>query len=161
MEAKGADEIYWRDYTALPTWREPTMEQSPSEYDLYLISYHQIENKQSRTGFVSLLAELTPGQRVDMNPATARAKGLDDGQEVWVESHNAVTGETRGLKTFVAYSEAIRPDTVGMSHHFGLWTHPTSRGRGPSPNEIYPTGEGYMANTADQSFHVKVKVESV
>jgi anaerobic selenocysteine-containing dehydrogenase len=160
MQAKGADEIYWQDYTALPTWREPTMEQSPSDYDLYLISYHQIENKQSRTGFIPLLAELTPGQKLDINPATARAKGLDDGQEVWVESHNAVTGETRRVKTKVAYSEAIRPDTVGMSHHFGLWTHPVSKERGPSPNEIFPTGEGYMANTADQSYHVKVKVES-
>ena len=46
-----------------------------------------------------------------------------------------------------------------MPHHFGLWTQPTSNGRGPSPNEIYFTGEGYTANTADQSFHVKVKVE--
>ena len=159
MEAKGAGEIYWQDYTALPTWRAPTMEQSPPEYDQYLISYHQIENKQSRTGFIPLLAELTPRQHLDMNPAAARAKGLDDGQEVWVESHNAVTGETRRIKTHVAYTEAIRPDTVGMPHHFGLWSHPTSNGRGPSPNEIYFMGEGYTTNTADQSFHVKVKVE--
>ena len=159
MQAKGADEIYWRDYTALPTWRPPTMEGSPSEYDLYLISYHQVENKQSRTGFIPLLAELTPQQRLDINPATARAKGLNDGDEVWVESHNAVTGESRRVKTNLAFTEGIRPDTVGMPHHFGLWSHPTSRDRGPSPNEIFPTGEGYMANTADQSFHVKVKVE--
>ncbi len=159
MQAKGVDEIYWRDYTALPTWRPPTMEDSPPEYDLYLISYKLIENKQSRTGFVPLLAELAPQQRLDINPATARAKGLSDGDEVWVESHNAVTGETRRVVTKVAFTEGIRPDTVGMPHHFGLWSHPTSQDRGPSPNEIYPTGEGYMANTADQSFHVKVKVE--
>ncbi len=159
MQAKGVDEIYWRDYTALPTWRPPTMEDSPPEYDLYLISYKLIENKQSRTGFVPLLAELAPQQRLDINPATARAKGLSDGDEVWVESHNAVTGETRRVATKVAFTEGIRPDTVGMPHHFGLWSHPTSQDRGPSPNEIYPIGEGYMANTADQSFHVKVKVE--
>ena len=158
MKAKGADEIYWQDYTAFPTWREPTMEGSPAEYDQYLISYHQIENKQSRTGFVPLLAELTPRQKLDMNPAAARAKGLDDGQEVWVESQNAVTGETRRIKTHVSYTEAIRPDTVAMPHHFGLWSVPGSDGKGPSPNEIYFTGEGYMTNTADQSFHVKVKV---
>ncbi len=35
-----------------------------------------------------------------------------------------------------------------MPHHFGLWTHPTSEGRGPSPNELYFTGEGYQAQTA-------------
>ena len=58
-----------------PTWREPTMEQSPAEYDQYLISYHQIENKQSRTGFIPLLAELTPRQHLDMNPGDRPGQG--------------------------------------------------------------------------------------
>ncbi|MCL1594486.1 MAG: molybdopterin-dependent oxidoreductase, partial [Actinomycetia bacterium] len=49
MIDKGAEEIYWRDYTAFPTWRPPTMESSPSEYEFYLLSYHQIEHKQTRT----------------------------------------------------------------------------------------------------------------
>ena len=57
---KGAEEIYWQDYTALPTWRELTFNKSPAEYDLTLISYHQIEHKQSRTSFMPLLAELSP-----------------------------------------------------------------------------------------------------
>lgn len=161
MRDKGADESYWRDYTPLPTWRSPTMDASPDEFDLYLISYHMIEHKQSRTGFVPLLAEIAGRQRLDINPATARARGLADGGEVWVESNNAVTGETRRIRTVVAYTEAIRPDTVAMPHHFGLWTHPTSQGRGPSPNEIFYTGEGYQAQTADQSFHVKVRVHPV
>ncbi|HKY88835.1 MAG TPA: hypothetical protein VJ141_02570, partial [Candidatus Limnocylindrales bacterium] len=56
------------------------------------------------------------------------------------------------------YTEAIRPDTVGMPNHFGLWADPRARERGPSPNEIYYMGEGYMTNTADQSFLVKVRV---
>ncbi len=158
MQSKGADEIYWRDYTALPTWRAPTMESSPAEYDLYLISYHMIEHKQSRTGMVPLLNELAPHQRVDMCPRTARRIGVAEGDEVWVESHNAVTAETRRVKTVVALTEGIRPDTVAMPHHYGLWSVPESSDRGPTPNAIYPTGEGYMANTADQSFHVKVRV---
>jgi hypothetical protein len=52
----------------------------------------------------------------------------------------------------------IRPDTAGMPHHFGLWTHPQNEGQGPSANEILYTGEGYVTNTADQAFHVRVKV---
>jgi hypothetical protein len=39
-----------------------------------------------------------------------------------------------------------------------MWTHPQNEAQGPSANEIYFTGEGYLANTGDQSFHVKVKV---
>ncbi|MEE9298928.1 MAG: molybdopterin-dependent oxidoreductase [Acidimicrobiia bacterium] len=158
MRGKGADEIYWQDYTPFPTWRDLTFEQSPSEYDLTLISYKQVEHKQSRTSFFPLLAELSPGSRVDMNPATAAARSIEHGDEVWVESHNAVTGETRKIKSRAAITSAIRPDTVGMPHHFGMWTHPVNEGQGSSPNEIFYTGEGYSAQTADQSFHVKVRV---
>jgi anaerobic selenocysteine-containing dehydrogenase len=158
MKAKSVEEIYWQDYTPLPTWREPTMEGSPSEYDLYLISYKMIEFKQSRASFIPLLAELAPQQRLAINPQAAKARGVGDGDEVWVESHNAVTGETRRLTVKARYTEAIRPDTVGMPHHYGLWTHPWAKGQGPTPNEIFYTGEGYVTNTADQSFHVKVRV---
>lgn len=158
MQESGVEKAYWQDYTPLPTWREPTMERSPSRYDLYLISYKLIEFKQSRASFIPLLAELAPEQRLAINPRTARERGIDDEDEVWVESHNAVTGETRRVKVKARYTETIRPDTVGMPHHYGLWTHPWSKGQGPSPNEILYTGEGYVANTADQSFHVKVRV---
>jgi len=158
MRARGAGEIYWQDYTPLPTWRQPTMDSSPPEYDLYLISYKMIEFKQSRSTFIPLLAELAPRQRLDINPKTARSRGIKDGDEVWVQSHNAVTGETRRVRVQVHYTEAIRPDTVGMPHHYGGWTHPRSKGQGPTSNALYFTGEGYVANTADQSFHVKVRV---
>jgi anaerobic selenocysteine-containing dehydrogenase len=159
MKALGAEEIYWRDYTPLPVWRPPTMETSPPEYDLYLISYKLIEHKQSRTLFMPLLGELAGAQRLDMNPRTAAAKGIGDGDEVWVESHNAVTGETRKVEARAHLTETIRPDTVGMPHHFGLWADPRSKGRGPTPNALFFTGEGYVANTSDQSFHVEVRVE--
>lgn len=158
MREKGAEEIYWQDYTAFPTWRFPTMEASPDEYEFYLISYHQIEHKQSRTSFIPLLAELSPGSKLDMNPKAAARLGIAEGDAVTVESHNAVTGETRRLVTRAALGEGLRPDTVAMPHHFGGWTQPQNKGQGPNANSIYFTGEGYMANTADQSYHVKVKV---
>lgn len=154
----GADEIYWRDYTAFPTWRAPTMDGSPDEYEFTLISYKLVEHKQSRTTMIPLLTELSGHQRLEMNPEPARRLGLAEGDTVTVESHNALTGETRQLTTVLSLSEGIRPDTVGMPHHFGMWTHPVNRGTGPSPNEIYFTEEGYVGQTADASFHVKVKV---
>jgi anaerobic selenocysteine-containing dehydrogenase len=158
MKAKGAEKIYWQDYTPFPTWRKPTMDGSPPEYDLALISYKLIEFKQSRASFIPLLAELAPEQRLEINPKTARARGIKDGDMVWVESHNAVTGETRKVQVRARYTEGIRPDTVGMPHHYGLWTHPWAKGQGPTANSLYFTGEGYVSNTADQSFQVKVRV---
>lgn len=157
MKTKGAEEVYWRDYTAFPTWRPPTMDSSPTQYDLYLISYKLIEFKQSRSAN-PLLSELQNEQRLEINPRTAESKGIQDGDLVWVESHNAVTGETRKVQVKASYRESIRPDTVGMPHHFGNWTYPGAKGQGPTPNALFFTGEGYVANTADQSFHVKVRV---
>ena len=159
MRAAGVEAAYWQDYTALPTWREPTMTQSPSDFDLRLISYKLIEFKQSRSSQIPLLAELAPEQRLDINPKTAAARGLKDGEMALVESHNAVTGETRQVRVRVQYTEGIRPDTVGMPHHYGeVAKHPWTRGQGPTANELMFTGPGYVSNTADQSFQVMVRV---
>ena len=158
MRAKGAEEIYWRDYTPLPTWRTPTLDGSPADYDLYLTSFKMIEFKQSRTP-IPLVREMAPTQFLEINPKAARARGIDDGDEVWAESHNAVTGETRRVKVKTSYRESIRPDTVAMPHSYGEHTvHPWLKGDGPSPNRLFFTGEGYVTNTADQTFHVKVRV---
>ena len=159
MQARGVEELYWRDYTALPTWRPLTLDGSPSEYDLYLMSYHMIEFKQSRTP-IPLLLELAANQFMEINPKTAAARGIADGDEVMVESHNAVTGETRSLTVTARYRESIRPDVVALPHHYGEHTnHPWMKGTGPSPNTLFFTGDGYVANTADQTFQVKVRVE--
>ena len=158
QQEMGADEVYWRDYTPFPTWRQPTMAGSPSEYEFTLISYKLVEHKQSRTSMVPLLTELSGPQRLEMNPAAARRLGLEEGDTVTVESHNALTAEKRQVTTVLRLTEGMRPDVVGMPHHFGMWTHPVSKDRGPTPNELYFTGEGYMGQTADASFHVKVRV---
>ncbi|MEE8346120.1 MAG: molybdopterin-dependent oxidoreductase [Dehalococcoidia bacterium] len=158
MKEMGADEIFWRLYTPLPTWMTATLEGSPPEYDLYLISRKMIEFKQARSTFIPVLNELAPKQFLEINPKTAKDRGIDDGDEVWVESQNAVTGETRKVKTSVSYLETIRPDTVCLPHHFGFFTNPITKDQGPTANALFFSGEGYVSNTADQSFHVKVKV---
>jgi len=159
MRAKGVGQVYWQDYTPLPTWREPTMWKSPAQYDLTLISYKLIEFKQSRASQIPLLAELAPRQLLTMNPAAARARGISEDDEVTMESQNALTGETRRVKATVTLTEAIRPDVVGMPHHYGeVAKHPWTEGQGPTPNTLFFTGEGYVTNTADNSFHVRVRV---
>jgi len=159
MKALGVEEIYWKDYTALPTWRDLTMNDSPSEYDMTLISYHMIEFKQSRTSMISVLAELAPKQRADINPAKAKEMGFVDGETVIVESHNSVTGETRQIRVPLHFTEALRPDTLAIPHHYGeIARHPVSTGQGDTPNALFFTGKGYTANTADQSYHVKVRL---
>ena len=160
MQVRGVDRLYWQDYTPFPTWRTPNMWQSPPQYDLTLISLKMIEFKQSRASQIALLAELAPEQRLAMNPAAARGRSIQDGDEVTVESHNAVTGETRKVQVKVMLTEAIRPDVVALPHHYGeVANHPWAKGQGPTPNALFFTGEGYVTNTADNSFHVRVRVD--
>lgn len=105
----GVPEMYWQDYTALPTWRNPTMNGSPAEYDLNLIGFKLIEFKQGRVSMIPLLAELAPEQRLDINSKTARAKGIEDGDRIKVESHNAVTNETRVIETKAHFRKRSDP----------------------------------------------------
>ncbi len=158
MQEKGAGETFWRLYTPFPEWLQPTMESSPAEYDLYLLSRKLIEFKQSRTTFVPLLNELMPEQFLEINPKAAKERGIGEGDAVVVTSHNAVTGETRSITTRARYLESIRPDTLCLPHHYGFWVNPITKDQGPTPNTLYFSGEGYVSNTADQSFQVKVKV---
>jgi anaerobic selenocysteine-containing dehydrogenase len=135
------------------------MERSPRQYDLYLISFKLIEFKQGRGTNLPLVAELAPEQRLWMHPRAAQERGIKDGDLVWVESHNAFTGETRRVQVRVALTEGIRPDTVGLPHHYGdIARHPWSQNQGPGAAQLFFTGPGYVANTADQSFQVKVRV---
>ena len=103
--------------------------------------------------------ELEPENRLLMNFHTGEERGIQDGDEAWVESHNTVTDETRRVRARVQLIEGIRPDTVALSHHYGGWVHPWVKDGGPTPNTLFFTGKGYVTNTMDQSFHVKVKVE--
>ena len=125
------------------------------------MDYKKIELKESRSTFIPLLNELVPKQRLIINSATAMAKGISDGDPVYVESHNALTGETRRVQTVAQLVQFVRPDTVVLHHHYGQWVHPVARDSGPSANDLFFTGEGYVTNTADQSFHVNVKVWKV
>jgi anaerobic selenocysteine-containing dehydrogenase len=126
-----------------------------------LISYHKIEFKQSRTP-IPLLIEMAPKQFAEINPKTAKSKGIDDGDEIEVESQNSLTGDTRKVRVIARYREGIRPDVIAMPHHYGEYVkHPWTKGQGPSPNALFFTGEGYVAQTADQTYLVKVKVKKV
>ena len=159
MKAAGVDKVYYQDYTAFPTWRPPTMWKSSDKgYKLHLLSHKQVEFKQSRASFVPVLAELAPEQLLLINPTAAKAAGIAEGDAITITSHHAVTGETRSLKTKAHLFAGLRPDTVSLSHHYGLTSHPTTKGQGGSPNTLFFGDEGYVQCTNDASFHVMVKV---
>ena len=158
MREKGVSETFWRSYVPYPPKYRATMDSSPAEYDLYLTSHKMIEYKQSRSTFIPILNELAPQQHLEINPVTAKALGIDDGDDINVESHNAISGETRTEKTKARYLATIRPDTVAMPHHYGFFANKINKDNGPSANTLFYSGEGYVSTDASQAFHVKVKV---
>src|SRR5215216_2146924 len=114
--------------------------------------YHKrIEHKHATTTTKPLLRELMPVNPLVMHAETARQRGLEEGDPVWVESQNPLTDETRKIKTTLAVSHGIRPDTVSITHH-------VSRLDDPSANDLFFYDEGFWDIGAGWFSHVKVKV---
>ena len=153
---------YIQDITGFPQWRPPTMWNSPNEYEFTLFDFKQIEHKQSRTAQNPLLNELAPKNHVRMNPRDAAEVGVEDGDRVVVESHNAVTGDTYRLEGDVMLLEGIKPGTVAIPYgNDGHSKHPNVKAldEGANPNDLFDSTEGYCSWAADQSFHIRVNVE--
>ncbi len=148
------------DYNPFPTWREPTMYGSPSEYDLTLVTYKQAEHQNSRTANNRMLNELSPRAPVNLNPATARDLGIKDGSHVTVETHNAVTGATQTVSGEAQVVRGLRPDVVAVAHHHGNWNEVADvLDEGPNVNAVIPSGPGYMGLDGGQAFHVRARVQ--
>ncbi|MEF8757177.1 MAG: molybdopterin dinucleotide binding domain-containing protein, partial [Halobacteriales archaeon] len=152
---------YIQDYAEFPTWREPTMFDSPDEYDLTLFSWHQIEHKQSRTSTNKLLNEVAPRASIRLNPEDAERIGVEDGDEVVVETHDAQNDRTYSEEGVVMIQDGVKPGTVGVPAHHGTWKDPVTEAldEGPHCNAILPSGPGYIGFDNGQAFQVRAKVE--
>jgi anaerobic selenocysteine-containing dehydrogenase len=148
---RGVSENLWSRFAPYPAWSAQPMEASPAEYDLYLMDHKRIEHKHARTTTNPLLRELMGVNPLVMHAETARQRGLADGDAVWVESQNPITNETRRIKTTLALSHGIRPDTASITHH-------VSRLDDPSANDLFFYDEGFWDIGGGWFSHVKVKV---
>jgi anaerobic selenocysteine-containing dehydrogenase len=104
-----------------------------ADYDLYVISYKSYMTTYADTATNPILmdvAERDPQlMNVVVNAASAKARGLRQGDAIWVESRFA---KARGV---VGLTEGIHPETAAISGGFGRWTrHPVAHGKGTSHN---------------------------
>ncbi|WP_281195079.1 molybdopterin-dependent oxidoreductase [Halorubrum sp. F4] len=164
MAQEGFDESdfpYIQDYNGFPTWREPTAFKSPDEYDLTTYTFHQIEHKQSRTANNKLLNEIAPESPIRISAQDAERLGIENGQEVVIETHNAMTGETYRGRGNAMVLEGVTPGTVGLPPHHGSWKDPESEAldEGPNVNKLFPSGPGYVGLDNGQAFQIRAKVE--
>jgi anaerobic selenocysteine-containing dehydrogenase len=127
-------------YDPIPKWRETAlmkdMRQGPKDYDLLAFSYKVVLSNFRLGGQDQLPWLMEVGDKLDpyydtvcINSHTAAAKGLREGQMVWVESQY---GKTRGR---LHASELFHPETVGMAGALGRMVN--TLGKAPSQRTHY------------------------
>lgn len=130
----------WDDayYHPLPTWLPcPSHEVRDPAYDLYGFYYRDTLHTNSFTNqnpWLDEAARLDPfSYTIAVNAATARRKGLRQGQPVWLESPKG-----RRVRGRLHLSEAIHPEGVGVGGCAGHWaaTLPVADGKGVFFNEL-------------------------
>jgi phenylacetyl-CoA:acceptor oxidoreductase len=123
--------IHWwptEEYTALPTYFPSKLEEIPPEYDFYVTTCRPIMfSYGSNLGlpWMNELGEQLPDQtHILMNTDAAEAKGIKDGDAIWVESE---VGKVNGKVTL---RQGLRPDTLLIAGQFGQWAMPIAKDTG-------------------------------
>jgi phenylacetyl-CoA:acceptor oxidoreductase len=90
-----------------------------------------------------------------MNAKTAKARGIKEGDEIWVES------PAGKVKQKVRVCQGIRPDCLLISGQFGQWTMPIAKDTGrASFSTLVPLSLEWTDNVTgnQQSLVVKAKI---
>ncbi len=96
----------------------PTPHREAADYPLYLITFKRLYRNQMASSSLNPILNFALGADAQenallINPITALALGVRDGAQVRIETRaGSATGKCR-------FTEGIRPDTVGVSHHYG------------------------------------------
>ena len=150
------------DYQPLPDWKpcQAHLDAENSEYDLFAVNCKAPFHTFSLTVGNPVLTEIQNahkfGSNVLLNHKTAARKGINDGDEVWVES-------TAGFKVkgTVKLTDCVRPDVVGFMGLYGKWAkHVREEGRkGPHFNTLLPYNReriDTVATTVDMCIKAKI-----
>jgi len=105
--------------------------------------------------WVNEICEQTNAYRILINESVATAKGINNGDTVWLES------PVQKVRATAKVTQCIHPQAVGVGGHFGHWAPgmPVSRGKGVNFNALLPTDLDHidMISTAlDHCVQVKV-----
>jgi thiosulfate reductase / polysulfide reductase chain A len=120
------------NFPAVPVWQEPP---APPADQFYLLTGKVAQHTQFSTQNNRLLHELFPKNTVWIHTKPAAARGIQNGDFVFVES---LAGKVRIQATV---TEGIRPDCVYMTPGFGHLSKGTrvSYGEGASDSDLHVT----------------------
>lgn len=121
------------DYQNLPDWKPCQAQKKKTEkFDLILINYKVPQLSYSFSHANKMLSRLGERSRVDdlmINAETAKQKGIEDGDSVWLET---VYGKK--VKARARVTELIHPEVVGCQGGGGRYAKKIGSGRGMGIN---------------------------
>ncbi len=116
----------------LPVY-QPRDWQPSEEYPLYLINWKEASHTHTRTQNNAWLIEIKPANPLIIHPETANRFGLNEGDNVWLESPYGK------IQARVRVSKRIHPEVVGLQHGFGHWAlGKSAKGRGSFDGWLRP-----------------------
>jgi anaerobic selenocysteine-containing dehydrogenase len=132
------DQLNFQSYQALPDWNPcPTHQCADPEYDLISFYYRDILHTNSLTMENPWLDEASRMNdytyNIVVNAETARTRGLQDGDTIWIESNHL-----RRVKGRLKTVSGLHPEAVGIAALAGHWSkdQPVARGKGVFYNDL-------------------------
>jgi len=137
---KRLEEAYWKpfgkarvplNYEWLSDWQPCRAQQAQIGFDLQAVSYAVPWQSASQTCENPWLDEVSQSEPysyfICLNPRTAVARGVADGDVIWVESTAG-----RRVRGRVRLSEGVHPEAVAIAGNGGHWARgmPVARGQG-------------------------------
>jgi anaerobic selenocysteine-containing dehydrogenase len=107
--------LHEKGFDGIPAWMPIPTHETMSEDDLILTTFKVPVQTHSRTQGCKWLSELYHENPAWLNPVTAAARGIDDGDPIVVRS---ALGE---LVTTAFVTTGVHPKVVAISHHAGHW----------------------------------------
>jgi len=128
------------------------------DYDLIAVHYkfpYVYGSYGNENPWIDEICERTNAYNILLNESVGKAKGIRDGDTVWLES------PVRKVKATVKLTQCIHPEAVGIGGHFGHWSAgmPVARGKGINFNSLLPTDIDHIDMISSALDHcVQVKV---
>ena len=148
------------DYKPLSEWMPCSSYEALQKGEYALIAVHfkfpyVYGSYGSENPWVNEICEATNAYRILLNESVGKAKGISDGDTVWLES------PVHKVKGTVRLTQCIHPEVVGIGGHFGHWAPgmPVSRGKGVNFNSLIPLDVHHIdkiSNALDACVEVKV-----
>ena len=148
------------DYTPLSEWMPcPSYNAlQKGDYDLIAVHYkfpYVYGAFGNDNPWINEICEQTNAYHIILNEEVAKAKGIQDNDEVWLES------PVCKVRAKAKLTQCIHPQVVGVGGHFGHWAPgmPIAQGKGVNFNSLLPTDLDHIDKISTALDHcVQVRV---